>query len=175
MAAGVRGRVSDLLGSVIVAVALAGAWAAAQTPVEKGPTALAVTRKYLEGRWALMSFRIFPGGKPVPLEAAGVLTFDAFSNLNMEIRVNEETARVLERDGIPTVKGIISTAGRVVADPATRTLTYILPGQPLMAPAGGPLSLRRPRHWEVNGNVLILTTRGDDGTTVSEGRWQKTP
>jgi hypothetical protein len=40
-------------------------------------------------------------------------------------------------------------------------------------PVGGPLSLRRPRHWAVSGNVLTLTTRGADGEALSETRWEK--
>jgi hypothetical protein len=52
-------------------------------------------------------------------------------------------------------------------------LTYVLEGQaPLGAPSG-PLALNRPRHWQVDGNLLTLTIKGDDSRPVSVGRWQK--
>ena len=33
--------------------------------------------------------------------------------------------------------------------------------------------MNRPRHWEVAGSLLTLTTRGDDGKPLSVGRWRK--
>ena len=35
--------------------------------------------------------------------------------------------------------------------------------------------MNRPRHWEVAGDVLILTTRDDKGTPMSITRWKKSP
>jgi hypothetical protein len=33
--------------------------------------------------------------------------------------------------------------------------------------------LNRPRYWEIDGNKLTLTTKGDDGEPTSIGRWEK--
>ena len=44
------------------------------------------------------------------------------------------------------------------------------------APAGapsGPLALNRKRYWVVEGNVLTLTTKADDGKDLSVAKWQK--
>jgi hypothetical protein len=52
-----------------------------------------------------------------------------------------------------------------------RTLTYIIPSQaPLTT---GPLAVHRPRHWQVDGDVLTLTTKDDAGKPLSVGRWRK--
>jgi hypothetical protein len=31
----------------------------------------------------------------------------------------------------------------------------------------------RPRHWQVDGNVLTLTTKDDAGKPVSVSKWRK--
>jgi hypothetical protein len=51
-----------------------------------------------------------------------------------------------------------------------RTLTYIIQGQPAST---GPLAVTRPRYWEVEADLLTLTTRGDDGQAASVGRWRR--
>ena len=53
-----------------------------------------------------------------------------------------------------------------------RTLTYVLADQP---PSGtGPLAINRPRHWQVEGTLLTLTTQDETGKPLSVGRWRKT-
>jgi len=150
-----------------------------QGPVDTGTGSLAEARKYLEGRWKLTSYEIRPAGQP-PIElikgGSGTLSYDAFGNMDMQIRVTDaKIADDLRRAGVPLNEGVLSTTGRVAIDMQARTLTFILEGQnPLTtnAPAG-PLALTRPRYWEVTGNVLTLTTRNDAGQPVSVGRWEK--
>ena len=143
-------------------------------PVDTGPGTLAAARKYLEGRWSLLSFEIAaPGEQRVNIKGAGTLTYDGFGNLDIEIRVDQPTADVLRAAGIPTTDGVFSTKGRTVVDMQARTLTYIVQGQPPRGVAAGPLALNRPRHWEVEGTVLTLTTKSDDGRPTSVARWQK--
>jgi hypothetical protein len=145
-------------------------------PVDTGPGTLAAARKYLEGRWRLLSFDVTPPGKqPIRVLGAGNLTYDGFGNLTVEIRVDGATAAMLEANGIQTEKGVLSTSGRTAVDLQSRTLTYTFEGQaPLGAPSG-PLALNRPRHWQVDGNVLTVTTKNDEGQTVSVGKWEKAP
>jgi hypothetical protein len=148
-------------------------------PVEKGPGTLAAARKYLEGRWGLLSFEVMPPDKPpITVKGQGTLTYDGFGNLNVEIRVDPETADRLAAVGIPSEKGRLSTSGRTVVDMQARTLTYVLEGAPKFgSPAygapSGPLALNKPRHWQVEGDVLTLTTNGTDGKPVSVAKWRK--
>jgi hypothetical protein len=142
-------------------------------PVEKGPGTLSAARKYLEGLWILVSYEIFQPGQSMLLEGEGTLVYDDFGNLEMKVRVDGDTALILEKAGIETTDGVLSTKGRTVIDLQARTLVFVLEGQPAYGVRSGPLALNRPRHWEVDGNVLTLTTRGEDGKPLSISRWQK--
>lgn len=144
--------------------------------VNTGPESLTAARKFLEGRWTLESFEVFPPGKPaIALKGAGTLTYDEFGNLRVEIRADEKSADLLRAAGIETRDGTISTDGRTVVDLQNRTLSYVLPGQTVGAPPPGPLSPSRLRHWEVKGDLLILSTRDDNGKPLSTGRWKRMP
>jgi len=144
-------------------------------PVGTGPGSVVGARQHLEGRWRLMSFEVIPPGKDsIRVPGAGDLTYDQFGNLEVEIRVDAATATLLGANGIDTDNGVLSNRGRTKLDLRNRTLTYILEGQsPLGAPTG-PLALSRPRHWEVE-HILTLVTNNDQGQAVSIGRWQKAP
>lgn len=143
-------------------------------PTDTGPGTLAAARKYLEGRWTLVSYEVFPPeGPPITLNGTGILTFDEFANLTIDIRADKASAAVLEKAGIQTTDGKLLTSGRTVVDMQSRTLTYVIEGEPPLGAPSGPLALNKPRHWEVEGNQLTLTIKGDDGRPVSVGRWQK--
>jgi hypothetical protein len=166
--------------AIVAALATA---ACAAKPIEKpmgvgavdtGAGSLTAARQYLQGRWSLVSYQIFPAGQPpIQLNGNGTLSYDEFGNMDVQIRVDPATAQTLERAGIETNEGVISTTGRTAVDMQQRTLTYVLAGQPTLVAPSGPLALNLPRHWAVNGNVLTLTTKGSDGRVLSEGRWQK--
>ena len=141
--------------------------------VDKGSGSVTAARKFLEGRWTLESFEVHPPGKPVVnLKGMGTLTYDDFGNLRMEIRADQATSDLLRAAGIDIRDGIISSDGRTAVDMPNRTLTYVIQGQP--AAGTGPLAMNRPRHWQVDGDVLTLTTRDDAGNVASVGRWRKT-
>ena len=139
-------------------------------PVAEGAGSLTAARKFLQGRWALESFEVFPPGKaPIVLKGAGSLNYDEFGNLQIEIRADEASADLLRAAGIDIRDGRISSEGRTAVDMENRTLTYIVPGQ-----AGtGPLALSRKRHWEVKDDLLTLTTKDDAGKPLSIGHWRK--
>jgi hypothetical protein len=141
--------------------------------VGAGTTASA--RKFLEGRWVLESMIVTPpGGKPITLKGSGVLNYDDFGNMAMNIRADEASSDLLRAGGVVIPDGVISTTGRTVIDLQNKTLTYILEGQPsAMRTGGGPLSANRPRHWEVNGDMLTLTTKDASGAALSVSRWKK--
>jgi len=101
-----------------------------------------------------------------------MLVYDDMGNLRMEIRADEASADLLRAAGIDLRNGVISTEGRTAIDLQNRTLTYLLEGQaPLVE---GPLGMRHPRHWVVDGDTLTLTTHDDAGRPLSVGRWKRT-
>jgi hypothetical protein len=176
-------RVERVFGTLTLAALLATVSACAggptkrplrTSPVADGPGTLSEARKYLEGRWALESFEVRPPGRaPIMLKGSGVLNYDDFGNLRMEIRADQAESDLLRAAGIDIRDGVISTEGRTAIDLQNRTLTYFLEGQP--AAGGGPLAASRPRHWEVTADVLTLTTRDDGGTPLSISRWKRSP
>jgi hypothetical protein len=166
-----------------VAALLAAASACAAGPrsrpiptssVASGPGTLSEARKYLEGRWNLESFEVRPPGKaPITLKGSGVLNYDNFGNLRMEIRADQASSDLLRAAGIEIRDGVISSDGRTAIDLQNRTLTYFIEGQPTQG--GGPLAASRPRHWEVTADVLTLTTRDDGGAPLAISRWKRSP
>jgi hypothetical protein len=174
-----RARLHALL---LLCIMLAGCESAPrQRPVKMGPVdegggTLAAARKYLEGRWTLESFEVFPPGRPpITLKGSGTLNYDEFGNMRMEIRADEKAADLLRAAGIDIRDGTISTDGRTVVDMQNKTLAYVLEGQNAIAKPTGPLAPGRPRHWEVTKDTLVLTTKDDAGKTLSVGRWRRMP
>jgi hypothetical protein len=166
---------------VVVGVCLTASMACAAKPrtrpldigeVDTNAGSLVAARKFLEGRWTLESFEIYPPGKgPIPLTGSGTLSYDEFGNLRMDIRADQTSTALLLKAGLDLGDGTLSTDGRTAVDLQNRTLTYFLQGQPKNLP--GPLAMNRPRHWEVKNNILTLTTRDDNGKPMSVGRWRK--
>lgn len=174
----VRSALTRVLVGAVMAVMTGCAAAPRTKPMEGGPVttgrgSLTEARKYLEGRWTLESFEVHPPGKPVvTLKGQGVLTYDDFGNLAMEIRTDQATSDLLRAAGIEIHDGVISSSGRTAVDLQNRTLTYVVQGQPVAGT--GPLAPSRPRYWQVDGGVLTLTTKDDAGNPASVGRWKKT-
>jgi hypothetical protein len=166
-----------LIAGVLVAAAAACGPAPRQKPVLMGPVdqgagTLTEARKYLEGRWNLESFEVYPPGKgPIALKGAGTLNYDEFGNLRIEIRADQSSADVLRAAGIDIRDGTISSDGRTVVDLQNKTLSYVVQGQP--STAGGPLAMNRPRHWQVDGDLLTLSTRDEAGKPLSVGKWRR--
>ena len=170
--------------SCILIVATLGSYACAAAPrqrpirtseIQEGTGTLQGARKFLEGRWTLVSFQVFPpNAEPITVPGQGVMTYDDFGNLRMEIRADQAATDLLRGAGIEMRDGVISSDGRAAIDLQNRTLTYFLEGQRSgYATGGGPLALSRPRHWEVNQDVLTLTTQDDAGAPLSVSRWKK--
>jgi hypothetical protein len=164
----------------VLAAAVACAASDRQRPISMGPvpTGAGTTssaRKFLEGRWILESATITPpGAQAIAIKGTGVLTYDDFGNMEMNIKTDEASSDLLRAGGIAITDGVISTTGRTAIDLQNKTLTYIVEGQPsAMRTGGGPLASNRPRHWEVNGDVLTLTTKDDSGAAMMVSRWKK--
>jgi|SRR5215510_12351471 len=166
-----------IAGVLVGAAGCAGAPRQKQLPIGKAETGagtIAQARKYLEGRWSLVSLDVFPpNGSPIHAKRTGTLVYDEFANMTVDLRVDNDTALLFEQVGIPVRNGVVSTKGKTQVDMTGRTLSYILDGQALIRPATSPLDTNRPRHWEVNGNTLTLRTKDDKGTDLSVAVWQK--
>ena len=166
--------------SMLLAVAIGCAAAPRQKPlpvgkIESGPGTVSEARKFLEGRWALESFEVRPPGKsPILLKGSGVLNYDDFGNLHMEIKADQASADLLRAAGIEMRDGVISADGRTAIDLQNHTLTYFIEGQPSStATGGGPLATNKPRHWQVTDGVLTLTTLDDSGAPLAISRWKR--
>ena len=177
-----RRRFGELrsLGAVILACALvssmAGCHAApSQRPmkagaVDTGAGSLTAARQYLQGSWSLESYEIYPPGKPpIQLKGTGTLVYDEFGNLKIDIRADQASTDLLRDAGIDLKEGGLVSNGRTAVDMQNHTLTYVVPGQT----SQGPLSLSRPRHWEVQGTQLTLTIQDDNGKPLSVAKWRK--
>jgi hypothetical protein len=176
---------SGLIGvSMLVALGIGCAARPRQRPIEgpavnAGPGSVEAARRYSEGRWSLLAFEAFPPDQSaIQVQGSGQLSYDGFGHLEMQGRVPDQaTAERLAVAGIPLTNGTITSEGRRAIDMQSRTITFILQGQnPLVPTTGqGPLAMSRPRYWEVEGNQLTLTTKGEDGQPWSLSRWQKMP
>jgi len=168
---------SVLLLATLVVGPIACAAAPRQKPIDMGPVdtgagTLTSARNFLNGRWTLESFEVrLRNQPPILLTGAGFLVYDSSGNLIMNIRADEKSSDVLRAAGVDIRDGVIATEGRTAIDLQNHTLTYILDGQaPLIR---GPLGTDRPRHWVIDGDVLILTTMDEEGRPTSIGRWRK--
>jgi len=143
-------------------------------PVNTGPGSLSAARAFLQGEWVLETFEFRPPGKEwITLNGSGTLRYDESGNLRMHIQADEASSDLLRAAGVDIRDGVIATDGRTAIDLQNRTLTYVLTDQaPLIR---GPLGTDRPRHWVVEGDRLILTTKDDAGQPLSVGRWRRSP
>jgi hypothetical protein len=179
-----RSALKQSIVALMLASALGCSAAPRQRPVElgdvnEGAGTVAAARKFLQGRWALESFEVFPPGQaPIVLKGEGSLNYDDFGNLRIDIRTDQKTADLLRAAGIDTPDGTISSDGRAAVDMQNKTLTYILAGQStgtIAKTVPGPLAPSRPRHWEVKDDLLFLSTRDEAGKNLSTSRWKKMP
>jgi hypothetical protein len=166
---------------VFVAVGCAGAPRGKPietSPIESGAGTVTTARLALKGRWDLVSFDVFPPGRPaINVPAQGTLLYDDFGNLDMQLKVPDPSvAERLQLAGVPLKDGVIATSGRTAIDMQNHTLTYIMEGSKGLvasADSAAPLAAARPRHWEYANGILTLTTKGNDGQPLSVGRWKK--
>ena len=168
---------------VAVIVGLSGCAAAPRQrareggPVDTGAGTLAAARKYLEGRWALVSFKLFPSGQaaPVDVKAEGTVSYDEYSNMTMDVRGDAAAVAALKSAGVAATSTGFSTSGRVVVDMTKKTLTYMMSKDGSMEASTSPLALNRPRHWDVTQDQLTLTTKDEAGRPLMVSTWRKMP
>jgi hypothetical protein len=169
---------------VVMMVALAaGIGACAAKPLDRplplgppktGPGTIAEARKYLQGRWTFVSMEIFPAGQPpIKVKGTGTLVYDEFANMDVEIHVDPETVKQVEKIGIPVPNGVIQTKGQTLIDMSGHTLRYVREGEDVIRPLTHALDIGRPRYWEAEANQLTLRTKDDKGAVLSVSVWRK--
>jgi hypothetical protein len=151
-------------------------------PIASGPQTVEAARKALEGRWTLVSLDVTADdGRKASVDATGVLTSDAFGNLNIEYRLSEAGQKALEGVGIRPPSPVISTTGQAVIDTQQRRITYVPPDAAarafdanLAAARANPFALERPRYYSLGDDgTLTLATRHDSGKDAAVSRWKK--
>lgn len=143
-------------------------------PPKTGPGTIAEARKYLQGRWTLVSMEIFPTGQPpIKVKGTGTLIYDEFANMDVEIHVDPETVTQIEKIGIPVPNAVIKEKGQTLVDMSGRTLRYVREGEDVIRPLSHALDIGRPRYWEAEANQLTLRTKDDKGGVLSVSVWRK--
>jgi hypothetical protein len=153
-------------------------------PVAEGPDTMEAVRQALQGRWTLTSLNISSeDGRTTPVEATGMLTSDAFGNLEIHYKMSEAGQKALANLGIKSPNPAISTTGRVVIDPQQRQITYAgedfekraMGFDPnLAALRANPFALERTRYYTFGEDgTLTLATRHDNGRDAVVSRWKK--
>ena len=143
-------------------------------PVKTGAGTIAEARKYLEGRWTMVSLDLFPPNeKPIKVVGSGTLIYDEFGNMDVQIKIDEATTQQVQKIGIKVPGGVISEKGQTLVDMTGRTLRFVREGEDVIRPIAHPLDIGLPRHWEVEGNTLTLRTKDQKGTILSVGVWRK--
>lgn len=159
--------------ALVVGTAAACTYKPRTVPPNTGQGTVNQARKYLEGKWSLVSFTVYPAtGAPIEMKGTGSLVYDDYNNMTMNLEADDASAALLASIGIPMVKNRFSTAGKTLVDMQNRTLRYVLEGQHVSVTTG-PMAIERLRHWQVDGNTLTLTTKDDNGKPLSVGKWQK--
>jgi hypothetical protein len=91
----------------------------------------------------------------------------------VDIRTDAATAQALIGVGLPFENGVLATNGRTVVDMNARTITYVVEGGAPIGADAGLLASNRPRHWQVEGNTLTLTTKDQGGNNLTVAVWRK--
>jgi len=172
-------------GSVACAVLIsAGLSGCAKAPLDRplktskvdiGIGTLTEARARLTGNWTLLTLDLFPPGEPPIHEAAsGVLTYDEYSNLKVDLKLTPAAVKLAQKIGIAlTPEGTLTTTGHAVIDLERRALSYVFEGQSPMRQAKHPLDTNLPRYWELKDNELTLRTKDENGTVLSVAVWRK--
>ena len=152
-------------------------------PIAQGADTLEAARRALQGQWRLESLTVAGAdGRALPIDAAGRMELDDFGNLTIEYRMSEAGIKALESVGLTPPNPVISTSGQAAIDPTQHRITYVPPDvaerafDPKLAAArANPFALERIRYYTLDGDVLTLATRHDNGRDAATSRWKRMP
>ena len=164
----------------VIAVAALTLGGCAAAPLEKnikgekvdaGPGSLEAARRQLQGKWTLVSLETYPtpGGPPVAVKAAAVMTFDEYGNIAIGGR--DATANVPE-----AANTLLNFSGRVVID-ANKQLLALQDMQGNADPSAvftDARALSRIRKYEFAGDVMTMSTLDAKGQATAKATWRRT-
>ena len=175
--------------ALVIVTLLAGACAASPRqrplsagPVATGPDTVEAIRSRLQGTWVLESLTVAAfEGKPLPIGASGMMTFDNFGGLHLEYKISDEGLVALARAGIALPTPVISTDGQAMIDPRAAQIVYVDPkstARPFDAELAdlrrNPFAIQHRRYYQFNDDgTLTLSARYDTGRDAAVGRWKR--
>lgn len=136
------------------------------TKVDTGAGSLQATRQALEGTWTLVSLDVIESGVPRRLPAKGTLTYDAFGNMTIEGRIENDAART------PT---LLEYTGRIVID-TTRKQFYpadLVAGRPVDGATLAPVSPDKARRYELTSDTLTVTYMDAASNPTAIANWRR--
>lgn len=142
------------------------------TRVDTGAGTLESVRRQLEGEWDLVSLTIVqkPGGAPVEVKAKALLTYDAYGNMTLKGRFDDQ------RYADPAAAPFLDFSGRAVID-VPRSQLRILDAAANVEVAEEALpketSFDKVRQYTFEGDVLKLSTIDAQGHVTATATWKK--
>ncbi len=165
--------VSRRAATVLLALALCACSAAPrQRPIKMGEVdtgagSVESARRQLEGTWELVSFETYPApGQKIPQKATGVLTYDAYGNL-------EIVGRLEQPGGSPGAGApLLSYKGRAVIDAGQQQLRVVdTQGDTSKLPSEA--STQYLRRYVIDGDQLTLSMIDGAGHPTATTTWKR--
>ena len=142
------------------------------TRIDSGGGTLESVRRQLEGQWDLVSLQTFPkpGAKPVEVKAKAVLTYDAYGNMTLKGRLDDQNYND------PATAPFLDFSGRAVIDVPRSQLRILDVGANVeVAQEALPkeTSFDRVRKYSFEGDLLKLSTIDAQGNVTATASWRK--
>ena len=142
------------------------------TRIDSGAGTLESVRRQLEGQWDLVSLETYskPGSKPVDVKAKALLTYDAYGNMTLKGRLDDQNYND------PSTAPFLDFSGRVVID-VPRSQLRILDASANVEVAQEALpaevSADKVRKYTFEGDLLKLSTIDAQGNVTATATWKK--
>lgn len=139
---------------------------------DPGSGALESARRQLTGTWDLVALEAVPeesdSSKREPIDASGTLTYDEYGNLTIDAHTTDPDAPRAARQA-----SILTFKGRAVIDvPKSELKLMDLTGN---VDPNEVLTPERRRKYEINGEVLKLSSFDDRGRVTAISTWRRRP
>ena len=142
------------------------------TRIDSGAGTLESVRRQLEGQWDLVSLQTVrkPGTAPVDVKAKAVLTYDAYGNMTLKGRMDDQNYRD------PAAAPFLDFSGRAVIDvPRSQLRLLDVNANVEVAQENLPAetSFDRVRKYAFEGDLLKLSTIDGQGNVTATATWKK--